>query len=55
MRGGRQWTVQPVPGPIAAIEVSGLTWALGCPHTNNGSCRPVLARKLTAGGDWREL
>ena len=54
--GGDSWTVQPVPGPIVAVDISGPTlWALGCPHTNNVSCRPVLARRRVAGGEWRRL
>jgi photosystem II stability/assembly factor-like uncharacterized protein len=44
--GGSSWTVQPVPEPTAAPAVTRRTlWALGCPHLNNGRCRPVLARK----------
>jgi photosystem II stability/assembly factor-like uncharacterized protein len=54
--GGDHWTVQPVPGPIVSTEISGPTlWTLGCPHANNVSCRPALARKLLPGGVWRRL
>jgi hypothetical protein len=51
---GSKWTVQPVPGPLAALTVIRRTlWALGCPHLINVQCRPVLARKLLPHGPWR--
>jgi photosystem II stability/assembly factor-like uncharacterized protein len=54
--GGRQWTVQPVSGPVVAVEISGPTlWALACPPIVDVSCRPVLERKRVAGGAWRRL
>jgi photosystem II stability/assembly factor-like uncharacterized protein len=53
---GASWTVQPVPGPVAAVAVTRRAlWALGCPHRNNVQCAPVLARKTVPNGRWRRL
>jgi photosystem II stability/assembly factor-like uncharacterized protein len=52
---GATWTVQPVPGPVAALAATRRTvWALGCPHRTNVRCQPVLA-KVAPNGRWRRL
>jgi hypothetical protein len=54
--GGENWTVQPVPGPITALAITGPTlWALGCPQRNNAVCHPALSRRRLPNGPWQQV
>jgi photosystem II stability/assembly factor-like uncharacterized protein len=55
--GGARWTVQPLPGLVSQIEVSGgSVWALTCVGVRPYAfaCHPQLWRARTTGSGWSE-